>query len=161
MKHYILLLFSLSIGISNAQVATNSELYKTLKVNDSLLFDRAFNFCESQYLESLISEDFEFYHDQSGITEGKEAFLKIMKEGICNPDNSTKSRRELIPGSLKVFPLYNNGKLYGGIQNGSHRFYEKVGDQPETKGSTADFTHLRSLKNNQWELIRVLSYNHH
>ncbi|MEZ4779081.1 MAG: nuclear transport factor 2 family protein [Flavobacteriaceae bacterium] len=148
-------------SFSFSQVEDNSELFKTLKAKDSLLFDRAFNACESEYLEQLISEDFEFYHDQGGITVGKESFLKVMKNGICNPTNTTKSRRELETKSLKVFPLYNNGKLYGAIQMGTHRFFEKTGNSPERAGSTAAFTHLWILENEAWKLSRVLSYNHH
>ena len=83
MKTSILYIFSVVFSVAYAQVDTNSELFQTLKAKDSLLFDRAFNYCEGQYLEALTSEDFEFYHDQSGIIESKQDFLNIMKEGIC------------------------------------------------------------------------------
>ncbi|HAT66278.1 MAG TPA: nuclear transport factor 2 family protein [Flavobacteriaceae bacterium] len=161
MKTSILYIFSVVFSVAYAQVDTNSELFQTLKAKDSLLFDRAFNYCEGQYLEALTSEDFEFYHDQSGIIESKQDFLNIMKEGICNPNNETKSRRELVAGTLEVFPLYNNGKLYAALQKGTHRFFEKRNGAPEQAGSTALFTHLWKLENDQWKLIRVLSYNHH
>ena len=159
MKFFIPLLCLLNFSFSYAQIEINSELFKTLKAKDSLLFDRAFNACESNYLQELISEDFEFYHDQSGITNSKETFLNGMKQGICNPNNPTKSRRELV-GTLKVFPLFDNGKLYGAIQMGTHRFFEKTEDQPERAGSTAQFTHVWYLEEEEWKLIRVLSYNH-
>ncbi len=161
MKNYLFYFFSLVFSFSFAQVDTNSELFQTLKAKDSLLFDRAFNYCEGQYLDQLISEDFEFYHDQSGFIESKQDFLNIMKDGICNPNNETKSRRELVEGTLEVFPLYNNGILYAALQKGTHRFFEKRGHLPEQAGSTALFTHLWKLENTQWKLIRVLSYNHH
>jgi hypothetical protein len=161
MKRSIIYIFSLLFSLGYAQVDTNSDLFKTLKVKDSLLFDRAFNYCEGHYLEQLISEDFEFYHDQSGLIESKEHFLNIMKDGICNPNNETKSRRELVEGSLEVFPLYNNGTLYAALQKGTHRFFEKRSGLTEQPGSTALFSHLWKLENNQWKLIRVLSYNHH
>lgn len=151
----------LFFSICFSQIETTSELFKTLKAKDSLLFDRAFNECESEYLQELISENFEFYHDQGGITIGKDAFLEVMKNGICKPNNTIKSRRELVNESLKVFPLFENGKLYGAIQMGIHRFYEKTGDAPERSGSTAAFTHLWKLEKDEWKLIRVLSYNHH
>lgn len=161
MKNYLFYFFSLVFSFSFAQVDTNSELFQTLKAKDSLLFDRAFNYCEGQYLDQLISEDFEFYHDQSGFIESKQDFLNIMKDGICNPNNETKSRRELVAGTLEVFPLYNNGKIYAALQKGTHRFFEKRNNDPESEGSTALFTHLWKLENTQWKLIRVLSYNHH
>ena len=84
-----------------------------------------------------------------------------MKNGICNSSNTFKARRELVDGSLKVYPLYDNGVLYGAIQEGEHRFFEKNGNQPEKAGSTAKFTHLWILDHNQWKLKRILSYDHH
>ena len=145
-------------GFSLAQDKT-SHLYHELKVLDSLLFDRAFNQCETRYLEELISEDFEFYHDQAGITNSKEDFLKGIKNGICNPSNSTKSRRELIKESLIIYPLYNNGELYGALQNGNHKFFE-TNYGIETLGSIAMFSHLWIIEDNSWKLKRVISYDH-
>jgi len=141
---------------------TNPEaLYAVLKAQDSLLFDRAFNHCESFLLETLIAEDFEFYHDQGGISPNKASFIKTMKEGICKPENPYPSRRELIPGTLKVYPLFNNGVLYGAIQEGQHRFFQLGSDGKEHEGSTAIFNHLWLLQSGEWKLSRVLSYNHH
>ncbi|MAP55048.1 nuclear transport factor 2 family protein [Altibacter sp.] len=144
---------------ATAQVATSSELFKTLKYNDSLLFDVAFNRCDPAPLHLLIREDLEFYHDQGGIQHSKKEFMETMQKNICGNPNF-KSRRELVPGSLKVFPLYDNGTLYGAIQIGSHRFFESRNGESETPGSTALFTHLWLLKDGNWQLARVLSYDH-
>ena len=157
---FTILLFSYSF-IGWGQIPETHKLFQQLKAKDSLLFDRAFNHCETHWLDTLTAEDFEFYHDQSGITPSKKEFLKIMQEGICRPDNPYTSRRELIENSLEVYPLYNNGTLYGAIQKGSHRFYEKGPEGIEKAGNTASFTHLWVLYNQQWKLKRVLSYNHH
>ncbi|MGV6832687.1 MAG: nuclear transport factor 2 family protein [bacterium] len=156
------LLFLLALGTNSvlAQQATFDELEATLKSADSLLFDRAFNHCEQYHLKTLIAEDFEFYHDQGGISQSKAEFLKIMSDGICRKDNPVKSRRELVEGSLKVFPLYREGQLYGALQTGEHRFFESYNGAPETKGSIALFSHLWLLKDNQWQVARVISYNH-
>lgn len=134
------------------------EVYKTLQANDSLLFDRSFNKCETQYLNQLIAEDFEFYHDKGGITNSKADFIAIIKNGICNPNNTTKSRRELV-GKLEVFPLYNNGTLYGALQNGVHKFFETTNEK-EVAGSIAKFSHLWILENDIWTLKRVISFDH-
>ena len=144
-----------------AQVPKSDALFKVLKAKDSLLFDRAFNHCETIWLETLISEDFEFYHDQSGVTDSKGAFLKVMREGICRPDNPYRSRRELLPESLEVFPMYNNGQLYGALQRGTHRFFEMDSLGMEREGSTAQFSHLWIHEKNEWKLKRVISFNHH
>jgi len=156
----ILLLLLSTSTLTISQVDKNTDLYKSLKVNDSLLFDRAFNYCESIHLEKLLSENFEFYHDQGGFENSKAGFLQTMKNGICNPNNKTKSRRELVKGSLEVYPLNENGRLYGAIQKGIHKFYETPMGGKEQPGSIAKFTHLWILEKDVWLLQRVLSYDH-
>ena len=143
----------------NAQSASHSEVYNALEANDSLIFERSFNNCETQYLDQLIAEDFEFYHDIAGLESSKADFIKSMKKGICNPNNATKSRRELVKGSLEVFPLKQNGKLYGALQIGIHQFYETT-NGTEVAGSIAKFSHLWIIENGKWYLKRVISYDH-
>ena len=145
--------------ITSAQVSEDSELFKILKAKDSLIFDVGFNTCNVEVYDEILFDDLEFYHDQGGITVGRDTFIDNFKNGIC-ARNDFKSRRELIQGSLQVYPMYQNGKLYAAIQKGEHRFFEKFGDQPETKGSIALFTHLWLLDGDHWKLKRVLSYDH-
>lgn len=159
----ILLTIALSWSICAnllAQVATTSELFVTLKQKDSLLFNVGFNTCDIKQFETFITEDFEFYHDQSGIIPSKEIFLNGTKKGLCNAMNSSKSRRELVHGSLSVYPLYNKGILYGAIQKGEHQFFETQEGQSEHKASIAKFTHLWVKTDNNWQIKRVLSYDH-
>ena len=68
-------------------------------------------------------------------------------------------RRNLVFGSLEVFPLLNNVEIYGAIQTGKHTFQEKQQGNFKTVG-IANFTHVWILENKQWKLKRVLSYNH-
>jgi len=151
MKTIITLL--LIIGFSNvteAQVAEDSKLFKTLKQNDSLLFNEGFNKCDISQFEKFIADDLEFYHDKSGITESKETFMNGTKNGLCNELNTTKSRRLLVKGSLRVYPLKNKGELYGAIQEGEHQFFEKQKGQAEQKRSIAKFTHLWIKNGTKW-----------
>lgn len=137
-----------------AQVERSSKLFKTLKANDSLIFDSSFNTCNLEVLKSLIHNDLEFYHDKAGVISGKDDFIENTKNGLCK--SSYKLRRELLEDTLAVFPLHNNkGALYGAIQKGTHRFY-----QNDKKTSIAYFTHLWMLEKDKWLLKRVLSYNH-
>lgn len=148
-----------TIASMSAQVGAESDLYKELKSRDSLLFDLGFNQCKIDEFEHFISQDLEFYHDQGGLTTNKEDFLNAVKNNICsNPDK--KPIRELIKGSLEVYPLYENGKLYGAIQKGIHDFYIKEPNKELYKTSSAKFTHVWILENNDWILKRVLSYDH-
>ena len=160
MKTIKFLVLLLSIQISASAQWTVAELTDILKAKDSLLFNIGFNKCDLVQTEKLVSNNFEFYHDKSGITPSKEKFLESLRNGLCKDPANYQSRRELIPGSLKVFPLQTNGKLYGAIQTGEHRFFETVKGQPEKPGSTAKFTHLWLLEFNEWKLARVLSYDH-
>lgn len=142
--------------IMNAQVEKSSELFKIIAAKDSILFERTFNNCEIEKLDPIIAEDFEFYHDIVGI-QNKEAFVNAVKNNICkNPGNM---KRNLVAGSLEVFPLQNNGLIYGAIQTGKHTFQEKQQGIFTTVG-IANFTHVWILENKQWKLKRVLSYNH-
>ncbi|WP_299892152.1 DUF4440 domain-containing protein [uncultured Lacinutrix sp.] len=157
---FITLVFLCYTNRIEAQIAKNSELFKTLKQNDSLLFNEGFNKCDVNQFETFIASDFEFYHDKHGITNSKEAFMLSISNGLCNKSNTIKSRRELVKGSLSVYPLYNKGVLYGAIQKGEHKFFEKQDNKIERKTSIAKFTHLWIKKESQWQIKRVLSFNH-
>ncbi|MCP9201009.1 nuclear transport factor 2 family protein [Gramella sp. GC03-9] len=160
MKHVIFSIICLISFMSMAQVNSDSEIFKQLKSRDSLLFDRGFNLCKINEFEDIISEDLEFFHDQGGLTTNKIDFLKNVRNNICsNPD--MKPIRKLVPGSLEVFPLYDNGELYGAIQKGIHDFYIQEPEKELYKTSSAKFTHVWVRDNDKWMLKRVLSYDHH
>lgn len=145
-----------------AQMPADSELYTTLKAKDSVLFDAAFNRCDPETMASLFTEDFEFYHDKGGATFGRETFLAGMRENCAkrNPEAPQNSKRILIPNSLEVYPLYKDGKLYGAIQHGIHRFESLNAQNEYRRGDTAKFTHLWIKDSNGWKIKRELSYDH-
>lgn len=142
--------------VLNAQVDKNSDLFKTLKSKDSIVFNRAFNLCEVEKLTPIIADNFEFYHDVGGIQD-RDGFIKAIQTNLCTKPGMNK--RKLVSGSLEVHQLKNKGVLYGAIQKGKHTFLQKQNSEFKTVG-IADFTHLWILENNQWKLKRVLSYNH-
>jgi CubicO group peptidase (beta-lactamase class C family) len=148
---------ALTIMNLNAQEDSSSELFRILEAKDDLLFNVGFNTCDLKQFDTLVSEDFEFYHDTSGINPSKAAFLDDMKNGVCK--GGYHARRELEKGSLRVYPLRDKNVLYGAIQTGRHRFYEG-GKDNEHLSSVATFTHLWRLENGDWRLSRVLSYDH-
>jgi len=152
--------FLLVSGIATAQVDKGSELYQTLKAKDSILFKIGFNKCEVERSAELMFDDLEFYHDKGGITNSKEAFVTTMKNGICRADNPEKVYRFLVDESLEVYPMYNNGKLYGALQNGKHFFSTDENMTYENTDNYALFSHLWLLDNGEWKIKRVISYNH-
>ena len=153
-----LALFLLTSGIMHAQIDNKSDLFKTLKEKDSLVFNIGFNQCDLNQFDQLISDDFEFYHDEAGFIHTKAGFINSVKTNICSI--SYKPRRELVEGSLEVYPLENNGVLYGAIQMGRHRFYAIEKDKPEYLTSTAKFATLWILNGDKWQMKRILSYDH-
>ncbi|QNJ98426.1 nuclear transport factor 2 family protein [Constantimarinum furrinae] len=155
----ILMLCSLFIAAGmTAQVDPNSELYKTFQQKDSILFDAGFNNCELDLLADQLTDDLEFYHDQGGFQD-KAAFLKAMKDNICSSP-SQKPIRKLVDGSMKVYPMYDNGILYGAIVEGTHEFYIKEPDKALYKTSSALFSGLWILENKNWKAKRIFSYHH-
>lgn len=159
MKKYFLIINLLFLTtIINAQVEKSSELYRTIKEKDSLLFNLGYNKCDITQFENLVSDDFEFYHDKGGITKSKSVFVEGIKNGLCKLDY--KPKRVLDESSLEVFPLNENDILYGAIETGVHHFYAIEKNEDEYLTSIAKFTHVWILENETWKLSKGLSYDH-
>ena len=155
---FSLILIALSIFRLSAQVDRNTALFIELKKQDSVFFERGFNQCDINYLESHIADDLKFYHDQSGFQDQK-LFLENTKKYICSTPNQ-KPIRVVNEKSLEVFPLYANGKIYGAIQSGIHDFFIREPNKQDAHTSRAKFTHLWLLNNGNWLLKEVLSFDH-
>jgi len=142
----LLLAFGLGHRVQ-AQLPVSDPLYQTVSGLDTALFD-AYNHCDLIKLGSMVADDLEFYHDQTGLSVGKQALIDAVKNNICG-----KVQRELVAGSLEVYPL----KGYGAVEIGVHRF-RHPGD-PNNVGD-AKFIHLWQLKDGIWKVTRVISFNH-
>lgn len=127
-------------------VPESKELYDTIARMDSILFD-AYNTCKLDVFASLVSEDIEFYHDRGGLSTSKTGLVQAIKNNICG-----KVTRELLKGSIEVYPIAN----YGAVEMGAHRFYNH---QEEGKGPSgfSRFVHIWHRENGQWKLARVVS----
>ena len=158
MKTLLLLCFLSFVHLAKAQVQKNSSLFQDLKAQDSVFFERGFNRCDLDYLKNQVAEDLRFYHDQGGF-QNKAQFLENTANNICGSP-AQKPIRKIAPESLEVFPLYTSGKIYGAIQTGVHHFYIREKDKKDLWTSTARFTHLWILENENWKLTEVLSYDH-
>ena len=144
----LLVLLSLCVAGMGAQsTAQPDPLFKTIQSLDTKLFD-AYNHCDLTTLRPMVSDDLEFYHDQTGLSVGKEPFLAAIKQNICG-----KVQRELLSGTLEVYPL----KGYGAVEIGVHRFHHP--QSPENMGD-AKFVMLWQNKDGVWKVTRVISYNH-
>ncbi|SRR6266513_1943077 len=80
---FLLVLFAFSSMSADAQsVAQPDPLFVTIQSLDTKLFD-AYNHCDLTTLGAMVSDDLEFYHDQTGQSVGKGPFLAAIKQNIC------------------------------------------------------------------------------
>ncbi|HSY37632.1 MAG TPA: nuclear transport factor 2 family protein [Acidobacteriaceae bacterium] len=125
-----------------------AELTQTVAALDAKLFD-AYNHCDLKTLGAMVSDDLEFYHDQTGLMVGKAPFLEAIQNNICG-----KVERTLVPGSMEVYRL----KGFGAVEIGVHRF-RHPGDEKEL-GGEAKFVQIWQNKDGVWRVTRVISYDH-
>jgi hypothetical protein len=145
------LLYTDHVNGQTNQNLSQQELIEKIAYMDSVLF-HAFNTCDIEMSKSLFTEDLEFYHDAGGLTNYDQNVNSIRQR--CNRE--TRVRRELVKGSLEVFPI----KDFGAIQLGSHRFYYTEKGQEEKLDGTFKFVHIWKNVNESWKICRVISYDH-
>ena len=131
-----------------SSTATSGPLYDELARLDSLMFDASFVQCDTEARNALFTDDVEFFHDRGGFSEGMDVRKPIVD---CPRDQGLT--RELVPGSLEVYPLHG----YGAVQKGIHRFRE-AGQRGVTE---AQFVHVWKNEASTWKIARVLSFDHH
>lgn len=131
-------------------VPPTDELYRTVASLDAAVFD-AFNRCDLEKFGTFFVDDIEFYHDKGGLTRSQQSLVESVKNNICG-----KVRRELVPGTLEVYPMDG----YGAVEIGVHRFYELKGPHPDEASGEAKFIHLWQNKDGVWKITRVISYDH-
>ena len=131
-----------------------SALYKEIAAMDGAVFG-AFNGCDIENYKSFFADDTEFYHDKEGLQIGTQKQGESLAK-LCS--SGWKARRELLPGSLEVYPIPN----YGAIGLGTHRFYETKKEEgaKEKLVGIAKFMVLWQRSGGQWKAARVISYDH-
>jgi Domain of unknown function (DUF4440) len=146
------LLTACATGPSTAPAARVADpLDLAIAKLDHAVFD-AFNRCSDKEQlklhEGFFASDVEFYHDTGGVTFSRKAMIANTKANVCG-----KYRRELIDGSLRVYPV----KDFGAIEQGRHRFCSLDGKKCEGQ---AEFTIIWQKDDAEWRITRVLSYGH-
>jgi len=119
----------------------------------------AFNACEVQKQTRMNAEDLEFYHDIGGVMRGRASFAESTAKNICGRSD-WRLRRAEVPGTVKLYPLRSNGEIYGAVISGEHYFYHTNKGQAETLEGRARFMHTLLLKDGEWQVARVLSFDH-
>jgi hypothetical protein len=145
-------------GCAMAPAQTDAEkegaadpLFEAIATLDTAVFD-SFNKCSTpdqlQRHGSYFAVDVEFYHDTGGVTWTRQDMLANTQKYACG-----NFRRELLPGTLRVYPI----KDFGAIAQGAHRFCQlKTG----SCDGTADFLIVWRNQGGNWSITRVFSYGH-
>lgn len=142
------LLLTGMVNLVNAQSAKDT-LYKEIARMDSVVF-HAFNARDIEKFKSLFTEDLEFYHYKGGLTN-YEHTINFMKE---TAKNNNGLRRDLVKGSLEVYPIPG----YGAMEIGTHTFCHL--ENGKQNCGTFKFVHIWQKKNGEWKITRVVSYDH-
>lgn len=133
--------------VASDAVGHDASLREEIARADSAMFD-AFNRHDVDALMASFTEDLEFYHDKDGALAAAD-----VRSGFKRLFESNKDiRRELVPGSLEVYPL---GK-WGALEVGEHRFCHEDNGRPDC--GTFKFVQVWQRVGDAWKVRRVISY---
>lgn len=125
----------------------NPKLYQEIVHADSLFFG-AYNTCDKNLdtYAAFFSDDIEFYHDKGGLMTSKSELIAATKKNVCG-----KVTRELVPGSIEVYPINN----FGAIEIGLHKFHNSA--EPNAISRSGRFLVVWKSESNTWKIVRVVS----
>jgi hypothetical protein len=128
-----------------------SGLYQEIADMDRRLF-KAFNDRDLDTLAAVFDKNLEFYHDREGRTnyqQNIDTFRRHFTE-------ETRVRRELVEGTMQVYPLMG----YGAVELCIQRFYTTEKGKAEQLTATSRLINLWRYEGGKWTLERVISYDH-
>lgn len=137
---------SRNISSTSKYVPDSQSLYDTIVKWDSIYFT-AYNTCDLDKQRNIFSDSLEFYHDKGGLSTSKSEIMEALQKNICG-----KVTRELVPGSIEVYPI----KDFGAVEMGMHRFHNNLepGASPSHAGK---FVIIWQHLNDTWRITRVIS----
>lgn len=155
MKHLLIILAIFSLHTAKAQTTPyqpkNQQLYRTILHMDSVMFD-AFNTRNIEVLKNVFAPDVEFYNDGGGLSDYTTTISNF--KAMFARNTQTGLRRELVAGSLEVYPVPG----FGAIEIANHRFIHTENGKEEI--GTMNFIQTWQFKNGQWKATRVISIGH-
>jgi hypothetical protein len=123
----------------------DKKIFEEIKAMDKVFFD-AYNNCDLEKQALIYSDNIEFFHDKGGLMTSKKEIIEGTKLNICG-----KVTRELIDGSLEVYPINN----YGAVQIGYHKFYNN--QEPKAESIPSKFITMWHNENGDWKMTKVIS----
>jgi Domain of unknown function (DUF4440) len=137
--------------------AQTAEMTAAIAKADADLFDAVFMQCDAAKVAAMTTDNFRFMHDKDGASTRAD-FVNNLK-GHCDRVKTGEdfpARRELVPGSLEVWPI----NKYGALEIGTHRFYARIKGKPETLTETGNFMILWKQVDGKWLMAESISYGH-
>ena len=126
---------------------------------DAEFFRAFFDTCDVDTVRRYVADDFEMIHDKGGIvtTSGAQFVQETVDKCKRQADGTDfLSTRKLVPGTLKVYPIQQDGA----IATGTHTFYAVKAGEPDRLTETGQFTVFWKQVDGQWKMVRALSYDH-
>jgi Domain of unknown function (DUF4440) len=136
-----------------------AALTEAVRARDAEFFELFFLGCDPARARTMLTPDFEMYHDRDGVYARNAETMIAAYARTCverQAPDAWRSRRELVSGSLHVYPVPG----FGAIEDGVHVFYERRDNGPEHLVGRARFTQLWQLAPDGWRLSRSFSYAH-
>jgi ketosteroid isomerase-like protein len=126
----------------------DKALYDTIFHLDSLFFNH-YNQCatELQQYADFYDDSIEFYHDKGGLSNSKKNIVDATQKNICG-----KVTRELVKGSMEVYPIPN----FGAVEIGLHIFHNNQEPSPKHPKQSR-YTIIWKKYPNAWKIYRVIS----
>lgn len=149
----------LLLSVSLFSFSQTDEQVKQLIFEKDSLFWVAYNNCNVEAMGSWLTDDVEFYHDKGGPSIGRDTLMAIIKKNLCG-NNDFRLRRAALKGTVNVFVMHSSNKVYGAIISGQHVFYVNEKGKKEFLDGLARFMQLWIIKDGQWKMSRILSYDH-
>jgi hypothetical protein len=112
---------------------------------DKVFFD-AYNTFNIEIKKSIYSDSIEFFHDKAGLINSKSELIQGTLDNICG-----KVTRQLVPGSIEVYPINN----YGAVEIGFHRFHNN--QEPDANSTPSKFIIIWKRENSNWKITKVIS----
>ncbi|MBD0776717.1 nuclear transport factor 2 family protein [Maribacter sp. ANRC-HE7] len=123
----------------------DTSLYDAIVAMDDIYFT-AYNNCDMETQEKLYDEDLEFYHDKGGLSTSKQELLEGLEKNICG-----KVTRELVEGSIEVYPIPN----FGAVEIGMHKFHNN--QEPNAISNPSKFITIWKQVGESYKMTRVIS----
>lgn len=114
---------------------------------------KAYESCDLARYGSLLSSDLEFYQDNVGVRD-RRGILAAMKNWC---DEGIRLRRRLDDKTL----IINAVPPYDAVEAGTQQIYSVQEDRSAHLDAKVRFTLIWTKRSGTWQLIRIISFDHH